>query len=540
MEHEKRVDIVIAGGGLGSVAAALSAARMGRHAVIVEETGWLGGQLTTQGVPPDEHAWIEDTGCTASYRVLRNGIRDFYRRNYPLNEAVKAHPRFNPGMGNVSKLCHEPKVSLAVLNEMIAPYLGNKRIEVLLRHKVVAAETAGDKVSALTVRNLENGTEIILRGDYFIDGTELGDLLPLTGTEYVVGAESQDQTGELHALPGAPDPLDQQSFSWCFILDYDEGNDHTIEKPQAYDFWKNYQAEFWPDKMLSWNTSDPIDLHCVHRPIFTGPRDDRTGNDLWHFRRILYNQYYPKNFYPSDIVVVNWPQIDYWLGTLVDVPENTYHESLYQAKQLSLSLMYWMQTEAPRIDGGYGYRELRLRGDISGGSDGLAIAPYIREGRRIVSEFTVLEQHVGVEARKGLIGAENFADSIGVGSYRIDLHPSYKRNYVDITNWPYQIPLGALIPVRTENLLPACKNIGTTHITNGCYRLHPTEWNIGEAAGALAAYCLNHGMKPKEVRNDRKKLSDFQKFLAEKLGFQLSWPEDIRTTPRTKDDPLGI
>ncbi|MGG2474547.1 FAD-dependent oxidoreductase, partial [Rhizobium sp. BR5] len=34
------------------------------------------------------------------------------------------------------------------------------------------------------------------------------------------------------------------------------------------------------------------------------------------------------------------------------------------------------------------------------------------------------------------------------------------------------------------------KNIGTTHITNGCYRLHPVEWNIGEVAGMLAAYCL--------------------------------------------------
>ena len=117
MEHEKKVDIVIAGGGLGSVAAALSAARMGRQAIIVEETGWIGGQMTTQSVPPDEHAWIEDTGCTASYRALRNGIRDFYRRNYPLKEEVKNNPHFNPGMGNVSKLCHEPRVSLALFSQ---------------------------------------------------------------------------------------------------------------------------------------------------------------------------------------------------------------------------------------------------------------------------------------------------------------------------------------------------------------------------------------------------------------------------------------
>ena len=99
----------------------------------------------------------------------------------------------------------------------------------------------------------------------------------------------------------------------------------------------------------------------------------------------------------------------------------------------------------------------------------------------------VTEQHVGYEAREGR-PAETFYDSVGVGSYRIDLHPSTsQRNYIDISSWPFQIPLGALIPIRVENLLPACKNLGVTHITNGCYRLHPVEWNIGEAAGHLAA-----------------------------------------------------
>ena len=153
-------------------------------------------------------------------------------------------------------------------------------------------------------------------------------------------------------------------------------------------------------------------------------------------------------------------------------------------------MIYWMQTDAPRPEGGYGYPGLRPRGDMLGSSDHLAQAPYIRESRRIKAEFTVLEQHVGVEARGDIQGAEPFHDTVGIGSYRIDLHPSYRRNYIDITNWPHQIPLGALIPQRVENLLPACKNIGVTHITNGCYRLHPIEWNIGEAVGALVAYCL--------------------------------------------------
>ncbi|SIB81556.1 FAD dependent oxidoreductase [Mycobacteroides abscessus subsp. abscessus] len=58
------------------------------------------------------------------------------------------------------------------------------------------------------------------------------------------------------------------------------------------------------------------------------------------------------------------------------------------ARQLSLSLLYWMQTEAPRPDGGQGYKGLRLRPDVTGTDDGLAMYPYIRESRRIKAEFT--------------------------------------------------------------------------------------------------------------------------------------------------------
>jgi hypothetical protein len=122
------------------------------------------------------------------------------------------------------------------------------------------------------------------------------------------------------------------------------------------------------------------------------------------------------------------------------------------------------------------------------------------------------------------ITAEHFADSVGVGCYRIDLHPSAGgTNYIDVSSVPFQIPLGCLIPRRLNNLVPACKNIGTTHITNGCYRLHPVEWNIGEAAGAVAAYAIRIGQSPRSIRNMPGPLKDFQNVLT-RQGFELSWP----------------
>lgn len=533
--NEHTTDILIVGGGLGGVAAALAALQLGRSVILTEETDWLGGQLTAQAVPPDEHPWIEATGGTASYRLLRARIRDYYRRAYPLTATARNNVNLNPGEGFVSALCHEPRVALAVIDELLAPFRAAGQLEVLLRHTPQAVEMDGDRVAAVTLCAAETGDPVVCHGRYVLDATELGDLLELGGVEHVIGAESQAQTSELHALSGAPDPLDQQAVTWCFAVDYLPGQDHTIDRPAMYAFWRDYQAPFWPARQFGWVDVDPITLAPRHLSLFAGPTDAPYVMDFWHYRRIFYRKHYPDGRYPSDITLVNWPQIDYWLGPLVGVSAEAQANHLNACRQLSLSFLYWMQTEAPRHDGGYGYPGLRLRHDVVGTRDGLAKHVYVREARRIQAEFMVTEAHVGVEQRRqaGFDCAAAFADSVGVGSYRIDLHPSTAlRTYVDISSYPFQLPLGALLPVRVENLLPACKNLGVTHITNGCYRLHPVEWNIGEAAGAVAAYALNRGVTPRQIRNTPQYLEDFQRVLQEELGFVLAWPEHAATTPR--------
>ena len=85
---------------------------------------------------------------------------------------------------------------------------------------------------------------------------------------------------------------------------------------------------------------------------------------------------------------------------------------------------------------------------------------------------------------------------------------------------PFEIPLNAMIPVRMRNLLPASKDIGATHLTGGCFRLHPVEWTVGEAAGYLAAYCIRNELTPAQMADQR--LSDFQRMLMDH-GFQLHW-----------------
>jgi glycine/D-amino acid oxidase-like deaminating enzyme len=143
-----RADVLVVGGGLGGVAAALGALRAGRSVILTEEYDWLGGQLTSQAVPPDEHSWVERFGVTASYRALREGIRDYYRRHYPLTERARAWRELNPGAGWVSRLCHEPRVAVAVIEAMLAPYRGSGRLRVLQPYRPVDATVDGDRVTA--------------------------------------------------------------------------------------------------------------------------------------------------------------------------------------------------------------------------------------------------------------------------------------------------------------------------------------------------------------------------------------------------------
>ncbi|NOL40315.1 FAD-dependent oxidoreductase [Kribbella sandramycini] len=415
-------EVAVVGGGLGGVAAALALLQRGRRVVLTEEYAWLGGQLTSQAAAPDEHSWAEQLGGTARYRNLREKI--------------------SQGRGRVGKPCHEPRVAEAAITELLAPYRSSGRLTVLQPAEPVAAEMSGAAVRAVTVRNPLTEAETEITAGFFVDATEAGDLLPLTGTAYAVGAEARSEHGEPSA-PEVADPADVQPIAWCFGFDHVDG-DHTIERPRDYDLWRSFELPF------------------------------------------------EDGFAVGDVVLANWPQLGYVGGSAIDFESRPAHFAA--AKAQARAYFYWLQTEAPRPDGGHGWPGLRLRGDLVGTDDGFAQAPYIRESRRIKALTTIREQDLSGKAR----GDAGFA-----------------------------VPLGALIPVVTQNLLPAGKNIGTTHITSDAYRPHPVEWNIGEAAGELAAFCLDHGLRSQQVATDPELIHQYQTRLAE-AGVELHRPEIAR------------
>ncbi len=527
--HSQKTDILIVGGGLGGVAAALAATDAGFRVILTEECDWLGGQLTSQAVPPDEHPWIEKFGCTRRYAELREGVRKFYRDHFPLNETARKNGSLNPGGGTVSKLCHLPEISAQVIFNMLAPAKAAGKLKIFLRCRPTAVSGSLEHIDIVQFVHIENGKVLEVAAKMVIDATETGELLPLAEIDWVTGAESRAEFGEPHA-PENANPEDVQSITWCFPLAFDASvnapvEEYRISKPAQYERWKNYIPELtppWPGRALDLCYSNPKTCQPVEFPLFPDPENPRQWN-LWRYRQILDPDIFTDSGSWHPVTLVNWPQNDYYLHNLIGKSWEEQQEILEEARQLSLSFAYWLQNEVPRPDGKTGYPGLYLRPDIAGTSDGLAKAAYIRESRRIKALTTVTECDIGTNVR-GERWPEFVETSVGVGSYRMDLHPSTAgRNYVDIGCYPFQIPLGILIPRAHRNLLAGAKNVGTTHITNGAFRLHPVEWNIGEAAGALAVFCLQKNQCPAQVHECPTRRKEYQSFLTDQ-GIEISWP----------------
>lgn len=511
-----KFDIIIAGGSLGGVRAAISAAKSGRSVLLIEETDWVGGQLTSQAVPPDEHRWIESQGATASYRAYRERVRAYYRNQKNATDAIRNAKNFCPGGSWVSRVAHSPALAHKILSDELRPYIEKGLLTLLIQSVVCDAVTEGDSIKCVTVKNLKDGTESVFEGKFFLDATDCGDLLPLVGAEYRMGAESKSETGEPHAAEVACRE-DMQPVTWVFALKLKESLDDKdlIPKPAFYEEYKSKKTHYGDLPLFGWETPDAQTKKPLRYAMFDG--EVKPGSlGMWSYRRIVCASHYTDKV--EEVSLINWAQNDYDGGIVYGSADKDKH--LEEAKRQSLCFAYWLQNEAPNAQGGKGY-PVALCGEVVGTEDGFAKAVYIRESRRIVGKQTIVEQDVSRACNSGI---KRYAHSVGVGHYSIDVHQTTVTHSTCFApTYPFEIPLGAMIPVRLKNLLPACKNISCTHLTNGCYRLHPVEWNVGEVAGLLAAYCLEKDCTPEDV--EKYHYDEFEKILLGN-GIQLHWKEE--------------
>jgi hypothetical protein len=499
-------DIVIVGGSLGGCAAALGAAAGSASVCLLEASDWLGGQYSAQGVTkPDESLYTPTVGSTVAYRAFQHAVRGFYRNNYRLSSSGENQPSFNPG-GAYPGFSTNARVAHQVLLQELQAL---PNVHVRLNMTLTGAAEQGDLVQSVTAVD-GAGTHTVFHAKYFLDATDLGDLLPLAKVEYTLGAESGGQTKEPNA-PATARPGWIQPITMVVALERrPEGEDHTIERPANYAALKAQQKYTILDGYIKKMFQTPV--------------------DMWGYRRHICASNFADPAFPNDLSMLNMGANDYQGATLPSGDPQRDLAIVAAAREASLGYVYWLQTEIPRDDGnGTGYPNLRLRADEFGTPDGTAAQPYIRESRRIQAQYTIVQQDLDQAHNPGP-RARNYRDSCGIGDYgALDIHglegAGMPQQWIPIR--PFEIPLRALIPVRVRNVLAACKNIGTTHITNGAYRLHPVEWNVGEAAGALALYALQNGVWPAQVSKDDASLRAFQKQLLVR-GVPLFWWSDVQ------------
>lgn len=523
--EELDVEVLVVGAGAGGVAAAIALLRAGRTVVLTDPTNWIGGQLTSQGVPVDDHAWVDEgLGATRIYRELREDVRAHFKLYYPLTEEAKAQGRLDPGNG-WAHLSAEPSIWHQALRAAVAPYEATERVRLLLEAEPVAATMGDGRVRAVRFRQPER--EVIVRPRYVVEASELGDLLPLAGIPHVVGREkggdrSRGGTGELHNHWEDADPSCQQAFTVVAALGYSR---ERSAQPVTSSAYQNYRERY-------------ESFGANGRDIFDPTRDWSWADavNFWQYRRVRFSGHLTDPRL-GEITMLNQPQNDHGEHQLIPPSGPNDAEAFRTARAAgiaqTLGLIQYFQTEYRRpgadTDGVDG---LFLVPWAAGTESGIAAYPYVRESRRIQAMQTIYEWHVGVEdrlrAEPNARGAFQFADSVGIGAGPIDIHDTsaYPRG-VFFEAYPFQIPLRSLIPQRTSNVLAGGKTLGATHVTNGTYRYHPNEWGIGEAAGHALAFVLNRELELRDLLDEGPIWNDFADYL-DRQGITREWPQDLR------------
>jgi FAD dependent oxidoreductase len=513
--HEEHFDVVVVGASLGGVAAALRASAMGASVCLLEATSWIGGQYSAQGLTRgDETEWInKGIGATELYLRFRTRAQAYYSANFTLSAGGKKLSPFDPGAPDAryaTNLRVAPRAAHEVMKAMLAE--ATPAIAVRTEMPVHAVEMVGTRVRAVIARPFY-GAETRFTGAYVLDATDLGELLGMANVPHRLGADSKDDFGEPNA-PAQRHPGWIQPITVPLALERrPEGENHTIPKPDGYD--ETIKAR--PFKMQFGNSG-------VFRV---------TGSDsLFNYRQFIAAKNFADAAFRYDLTTINDVSNDYFPRSIPTGNPDLDAAIVVAARDRSRAYAYWLQTACPRDDGkGHGYPNLRVATEVFGTYDGTAPQPYIRESRRIVARTTVRQQDIVVEGLR----AKPFADSCGIGYYRLDMHTVEGMNGYDGKEpAKCQIPLGALVAPAVENLLPACKNLGVTHITNSAYRVHPIEWNVGEAAGALAAFCIRRGVAPGGLLDQPAMLRDFRHALLD-AGVPLYWWTDL---PHGKDPAL--
>nr|WP_238717951.1 FAD-dependent oxidoreductase [Petrachloros mirabilis] len=545
-----RASILVVGASTAAYSAALGALQAGAAVTWVQPHPILGGQFTAQALPaPDDAPLMTPKDLIPRDRrdpkqlqnpelfAISRTQRQFRERQRQL-QPVASQVRQNPGGSWVSHFSVTPWVAAQALNEAIQPYLEQKQLTLVVNAEPIAVltePTSSHRRQVVGVVFEQGQNRFTVQSQLTLEATDLGDLLELGQIESRVGQEARQETGEA-VLPQAARPECQQAFTFCAVVELAAHPQPPLTPPPSYNQvpWlqeAEFTPTFWVKQQGQW---------LGHQ--FLEPQG------MFRYRR-LQRSVFDSQVRPGDVTVLNWatsplgvaggsPQTanghpmgngnDYRPGALAGVSRAERQQHLQRGRDRTQAYVYYLQT--------HGAPQLKPRGDLTWTPDGIAHDPYIREARRGVALTTICHEDVAAKFFPNSARARNFVDSIGIGQYHyLDMHPNDAPGHVELgdghVSLPFTVPLGALIPLATDGLILSSKSIGTTHITNAAYRMHPVEWAIGEAGGHLAAYALREGRSIRDIAQNPSLYRRFQGHLT-RFGIPLFWFNDV-----SHDDP---
>ena len=466
------VDVLIIGGGASGVTAGIQSARMGAATLIVEETEWLGGMLTSAGVSAVDGNYDLPAGLFGEFR---EHLADYYGGL----DSLKT--------GWVSAVLFEPSVGNKIFHEMVDV---EKNLKVW--HNATLVKLEREKDVWIAQIQMKDNTIKKIHAKILIDGTELGDIAKMCGVKYDVGMESRHDTKE-DIAPEEKNNIVQDITYVAILKDY--GKDVTIPCPEGYN-------------------KDVFACACASHVCITPKEPDR----VWSKDMMITYGKLPNNKY-----MINWPieGNDYYVN-LIEMTREEREEALKYAKHYTMCFVYFLQHEL-------GFNTLGLADDEYPTADKLPFIPYHRESRRIHGLVRFDLNHACEPFRQS---QPLYRTCIAVGNYPVDHHHTRYHGYEELPNLyfhpipSYGLPLGTLIPKDVEGLIVAEKSISVSNIINGTTRLQPMVMQIGQAAGALAALAVKEDKNIREVsvREVQNAILDGKGYLLPYLDVELDHP----------------
>ncbi len=501
-------EVIVYGDTSGGVAAAVQASRMGKKVILVSQYGHLGG-MTSSGL-----GWT-DIGNTS---ILGGIAREFYHRvylHYQNEEAWRIEKRSEygnrgqgvPAFDDRTRLAStfEPSVAEKVFDELV-----EEAGVQIVKGRIDLNDGVTKQGSRIVSMKLEDGRT--LKGRVFMDASYEGDLLAAAGVSFTTGREANSQYGEQgngitgpldgNQLPDGIDPYVKVGESDSGLLPYVNrsldgplgASDHRI---QAY-CYRMVLTDVASNRVTITKPANyrELDYEILFRAIEAGQTNRFFKTDWMPNRKTDGNN---ASGISCDLIGGNYGPD--WNWTTLTYEQREENAARHRDWQLGL---LWALQNHPRVPEKIRENMSRwgLAKDEFVDNGNWPHNLYIRELRRMVSDFVMNEQHCRCQIE--------VPESIGMGAYTLDSHNVQRfveagqvKNEGDIQlriSKPYGISYRAVVPRQQEcdNLLVPW-SLSATHIAFGSIRMEPVFMVLGHSCGTAASIAINRDIAVQEV-----------------------------------------